>query len=76
MYTLYMLNQILMLLSSFFFFFFLQETHIMHNYSENFYGSWLRLSICGYIRPEQDFTSLGNKSYPLPNLKMAFSLKH
>jgi len=34
------------------------ETHIIHEYSENFYGDWLKLLICGYIRPEQNFNSL------------------
>jgi len=34
------------------------ETHIIHKYDENFYGDWLKLLICGYIRPEQNFNSL------------------
>jgi len=34
------------------------ETHIIHEYSENFYGDWLKLLICGYIRPELNFNSL------------------
>ena len=39
----------------------LQETHIMHEFGKDFYDSWLRVLICGYIRPEENFASLGNK---------------
>ena len=42
-----------------FFFLSFQETHLVHEYPENFYGDWLKLLICGYIRPEQNFASLG-----------------
>ena len=38
-----------------------QETHIMHKFEEDFYGSWLRVVICGYIRPEQNYKSLGRE---------------
>ena len=34
------------------------EVHIIHNFTQDFYGSLLRLSLQGYIRPEWDFTSL------------------
>jgi len=34
------------------------ETHIIHEYQDKFYGDWLKLLICGYIRPEQNFNSL------------------
>ncbi|KAF2368985.1 Riboflavin kinase domain bacterial/eukaryotic [Trinorchestia longiramus] len=34
------------------------ETHILHEFSEDFYGSWLRVVVLGYIRPEQNFESL------------------
>jgi len=34
------------------------ETHIMHQYPEDFYGSQLKVSITGYIRPEMNFDSL------------------
>jgi len=34
------------------------ETHILHNYEDKFYGDWLKLLICGYIRPECNFDSL------------------
>lgn len=34
------------------------ETHIMHEFDSDFYGSVLRVSILGYIRPEMDFKSL------------------
>ena len=35
-----------------------QETHIMWKYDEEFYGKWLKLLICGYIRPEKNYDSL------------------
>ena len=38
------------------------ETHILHNYEDKFYGDWLKLLICGYIRPECNFDSLGEQS--------------
>ena len=38
------------------------ETHILHNYEDKFYGDWLKLLICGYIRPEYNFDSLGEQS--------------
>jgi len=34
------------------------ETHILHEYKQQFYGDWLKLLICGYIRPEANFDSL------------------
>lgn len=34
------------------------ETHILHEYDDKFYGDWLKLLICGYIRPEANFNSL------------------
>nr|CAB3265560.1 riboflavin kinase [Phallusia mammillata] len=36
------------------------ETHIMHDFGGDFYGSILKLIILGYIRPEQNFTSIDN----------------
>lgn len=30
----------------------------MHNYGHDFYGKILKVCICGYIRPEQNFGSL------------------
>ena len=35
------------------------ETHIMHNFEEDFYDSNLRILIVGYIRPMSDFKSMG-----------------
>jgi len=34
------------------------ETHIMWKYDEDFYDKWLKLLICGYIRPEKNYDSL------------------
>ena len=41
------------------FFFHLQETHIIHTFEDDFYGSELSVVILGFIRPEKDFPSLG-----------------
>nr|XP_053636553.1 riboflavin kinase-like [Cherax quadricarinatus] len=35
-----------------------QETHIMHIFKQDFYGSLLRVVMLGYIRPEKNFSSL------------------
>lgn len=34
------------------------ETHILHTFKEDFYGSVLRVAILGYIREERGFSSL------------------
>ena len=34
------------------------ETHILHTFENDFYGSMLKLCILGYIRPEKDFSSV------------------
>lgn len=34
------------------------ETHIMHQFSEDFYGQQLRVGILGYVRPLTDFKSV------------------
>ncbi|XP_071496939.1 riboflavin kinase-like [Diadema antillarum] len=34
------------------------ETHIIHTFKEDFYGSILKVGIVGYIRPEQNYPSL------------------
>lgn len=36
-----------------------QETHILHQFPEDFYGSELSVCIAGYVRPEKSFGSLG-----------------
>ena len=36
----------------------LQETHILHNFAGDLYGSLLKVCIVGYLRPEQNFDSL------------------
>ena len=35
------------------------ETHILHQFDSDFYGSWLRVIVCGYRRPEKNYKSLG-----------------
>ena len=48
----------------------LQETHIIHNFKEDFYGSTLKVCMLGYLRPMKNFSSLGkyqnrnNLSFP------------
>merc|ERR1711872_147458 len=34
------------------------ETHIMHTFPEDFYGSQLSVCMVGYVRPEQTYSSL------------------
>ena len=34
------------------------EPYLMHAFGRDFYGAGIRLVLCGYIRPEADFTSL------------------
>ncbi|XP_059485134.1 riboflavin kinase [Neocloeon triangulifer] len=34
------------------------ETHIMHKFDDDFYGSTLKVCMVGYLRPEMDFKSL------------------
>ena len=38
---------------------FFQETHIMHEFPADFYGSQLAVCVAGYIREEKKFSSLG-----------------
>lgn len=35
------------------------EVHILNEFSEDFYGESIRIIVTGYIRPEQDYPSLG-----------------
>lgn len=35
------------------------EVHIIHQFSENFYGAQIKLKILGYIRPELNYTTKG-----------------
>ena len=37
----------------------LQETHILHEFPSDFYGSDLAVVITGYVRPQESFGSLG-----------------
>ncbi|XP_072538477.1 riboflavin kinase [Salminus brasiliensis] len=34
------------------------ETHLIHNFKEDFYGQTLSVAMVGYIRPERGFSSL------------------
>ncbi|VDH92958.1 riboflavin kinase [Mytilus galloprovincialis] len=34
------------------------ETHVIHTFKEDFYGSTLKVIMLGYIRPMRDFSSL------------------
>lgn len=35
-----------------------QETHILHDFNRDLYGSLLKVCIVGYLRPEKNFDSL------------------
>jgi FAD synthase len=35
------------------------EPHLVHKFDADFYGATMRLCICGWIRPEKNFASLG-----------------
>lgn len=34
------------------------EVHILHSFPDDFYGSLIRIAICGFIRPEVEFESV------------------
>lgn len=34
------------------------ETHIIHEFDKDFYDAWLRISICGYIRSQENYNSV------------------
>jgi len=36
-----------------------QETHILHEFADDFYGSILSACVVGYIRNEMNFSSTG-----------------
>lgn len=36
------------------------EAHLIHQFSHDFYGEVLSVTVLGYIRPEWNFSSLGN----------------
>lgn len=38
--------------------FLFQETHIMHKFEKDFYGSKLKIALVGYLRGEKNFNSL------------------
>ena len=40
-------------------YFYFQETHVIHMFKEDFYGSTLKVIMLGYIRPMKNFSSLG-----------------
>lgn len=35
------------------------EPHLLHEFADDFYDEPLRLMLCGFIRPEKNFPSLG-----------------
>ncbi|KAK2153039.1 hypothetical protein LSH36_310g03029 [Paralvinella palmiformis] len=35
------------------------ETHIIHTFSNDFYGANLKVCVAGYLRPEKNFSSVG-----------------
>ena len=43
------------------------ETHILHEFDSDFYGSLLRIVITGYIRPELNFSSLKELVHEIKN---------
>ena len=47
-----------------------QETHIIYTFPSDFYGSNLKVCVAGYLRPEKNFTSLGNTAQVNKNVKM------
>ena len=53
------LNSIIIFLYFLFIHSFFQETHILHEFKEDFYGANLQVCVVGYIRPEKTFDSLG-----------------
>ncbi|KAH9368087.1 hypothetical protein HPB48_013725 [Haemaphysalis longicornis] len=47
------------------------ETHIMHKFDQDFYGSMLKVVVLGYLRNEKNFGSLGILNYDhLENSKL------
>lgn len=34
------------------------ETHIIHKFEQDFYGSTMKVCVLGYIRPEKNFSSV------------------
>ena len=40
-------------------FFVLQETHIMHKFTSEFYGCVMRVCIVGFIRPMENYSRVG-----------------
>eukprot|EP00094_Tigriopus_californicus_P004294 TCALIF_04140-PA protein Name:"Similar to Rfk Riboflavin kinase (Mus musculus)" AED:0.27 eAED:0.27 QI:0/0/0/0.6/1/1/5/0/183 len=43
------------------------ETHIIHDFDEDFYGSWLRVIVSGYIRPEENYNCLDDLIHAIRN---------
>lgn len=34
------------------------EVHVMHSFSKDFYGAWMRVSVMGFIRKELDYVDV------------------
>ena len=47
------------------------EPHLIHVFEEDFYGEELRFLVCGYVRPERSFPSLG-QCRPTPPALLCF----
>ncbi|XP_050672467.1 putative riboflavin kinase [Leptidea sinapis] len=41
------------------------ETHVLHQFDKDFYGSLLKICIVGYLRPEKNFNSLDELIYAI-----------
>jgi len=54
-------------------FFVIQETHIIHKFDEDFYGSTLKVCVAGYIRDEMNFSSIGKFGLKLWRWNKQFS---
>lgn len=53
-----------------------QEIHIMHKFDADFYSANIRMVVTSFLRPEQNFTSLGTvRSVPLLTLLQKLSLQ-
>ena len=54
-----MLSHAMSLKLVFFYIIYTQETHLLHDFAEDFYGSHLKICICGFIREMRNFGSVG-----------------
>lgn len=45
----------------------MQETHVIHKFDTDFYGSLLKVSLVGYLRGEKNFGSLDDLIQAIKN---------